>query len=417
MTYKRLLTSLASHPPSASPSRLIPPYAQSLPSSVQSPSSSLRPPYTHSVPVNVEAKRSSRLKSPKQFELLLSSGSAKKNQSVEWNAWRKEILSNDQSRKDIEGRWREVIANLERIKEGQHEIPQIDFQQLSSNLRSESTVGQIKSTGLVIVRDVVRDSEAIEWAREVLLSTEERGGRAVYWHSSLLAARANPSILSANSQLSAALLQVPDVYITASSIIEGLHPSPTIPHSSDPWTTPQSLLSHLTLTPSIPTSSTIVSPTILAAEYSALRPLFRSIKSKISFYSNSGYLDPENWELNDNPSTIPNISTSNEGEFDLPHLKEVKIIHPELRPGDMVYHHASLPISTSKNSGQVFLPVTPISKKGEENQSWINGQRESFENGLPPPNELLSHEALYQVEEKGHKGLINSRAGKEAMGY
>ncbi|WWC69855.1 uncharacterized protein I206_103798 [Kwoniella pini CBS 10737] len=424
MTYKRLLTSLASHSPSsstASNARLIPPYAQSLPSTSQTPASSLRPPYTNSVPLGVEARSSRSLKSSKHFELILGNEKSDKTNPGKWNQWRRDVLSNDQSRREIESRFREVIFNLEKLRGGQIEVPQIPFQQLGSNLSSPSTVDGIKSTGLVIVRDVVRDSEAIEWAKEILLSMGERNGKAVYWHPALLNARSNPSILWANSQLSSALLGSSEVYLTASSIIEGLHPSPTVPTNSNPWNSPQSLLSHLALTPSIPTSSIIVSPTIYSAEYASLRPLFKSVKSKISFYSKEGYLNSENWILND---SLLNTETEgkDEKEMDLPHLKEIQIVNPEIRPGDMIFNNSSLPISTSKNSGQIFLPLNPLIKNDLKNKKLIEEQKLSFENGLPPPSSIEFHSKkeknlLWQVEEKGNKNLISSRSGRDVMGY
>ncbi|OCF60838.1 hypothetical protein L486_00478 [Kwoniella mangroviensis CBS 10435] len=413
MTYRRLLTSLASHSPSST-SRLIPPYAQHLPPLAETPSSSLRPPYTHQVPADVKVINRS-LKSPKKFELLLSDN---RNSTTELDQWRNITLSNDQSRSDIQSRWREVVAGLQRLKDGHNEVPQIAFQQLTSELSSASTTNRIKDTGLVVIRDVVRDSEAIEWAREILLSVGERGGRAVYWHPSLLSARSNPCILSANSLISSVLLSSPEVYVTASTIIEGLHPSPNVPSSTprDLWSTPKSLLSHLTLTPSIPTSSTIVSPTILAAEYAALRPFFRSVKSKISFYSDSSseYLNLDNWELLD-----PSSSASASGrELDLPHLSSVQIIHPELRPGDMVFHHSSLPITTSPNSGQVFLPLHPVLKSSAGSAEWIEEQKNAFEKGVPPPGAMVDDkEGLWLLEEKGDRRLIETRAGRDAMGY
>ncbi|WRT66709.1 uncharacterized protein IL334_003672 [Kwoniella shivajii] len=412
MTYRRLLTSLAGHSPS--PSRLIPPYAQSLPSLAQTPSSSLRPPYTHNVTLNKDISAGRSLKASKKFELILAP--KKEKTAGEWEKWRREIISTNEGRRQVEARWREVINSLEKIKDGQIEIPQITYHQLTSNLASPSIADGIKSTGLVVVRDVVSDSDAIGWAKDILLSMGERSGRAVYWHPSLLAARSNPSILSANAQLSSALLASSNVYVTATTITEGLQSSPSIPHSSDPWSTPRSLLSHLTLTPSIPTASTMVSPTILAAEYSSLRPLFRSLKSKISFYSTAGYLDPENWELNDSTSNSSSSSNSQNQstETDLPHLHGVQIIHPELRPGDMIFHHSSLPILTSQGSGQVFLPLHPVLKNG--NEQWASEQRDAFEKGLPPPGEGIQ-EGLWEVETKGNRSIVGGRAGREAMGY
>ncbi|WVF71116.1 hypothetical protein IAT40_005913 [Kwoniella sp. CBS 6097] len=411
MTYKRLLTSLAAHPPpsAASSSRLIPPYAQTL-TAATSPSTSFRPPYAHSLLPSADVGGRT-LKASRKFEMILSSPSNVSNGEKEWGNWVAQTLSSEEGRRLVEGKWREVLAGLQRLKDGNAEIPQVPFHQLASQLSSNDIAENIRATGAVVVRDVVPDVEAIEWAREVLLHMGERGGRATYWHRALLSARSNPSVLSANSLLAASLLpsHKRGLYVTAASITEGLSAQPTASSFTDAWASPRSLRSHLTLTPSIPTALSVVSPSILAAEYALLRPLFTSVKSKISFYSPTAYLDPENWIMLDTPSVA-------QAELDLPHLAEVQTALPELLPGDMIVHHSALPVHTSQGSGQVFLPLHPV-PKGSESDSWAAEQREAFERGLPPPGAETSEGGLWEMEAKGQKELLGGRAGRGAMGF
>ncbi|WVR06729.1 hypothetical protein IAU60_003761 [Kwoniella sp. DSM 27419] len=400
MTYRRLLTSLAGHPPSTSASRLIPPYAQTI--NADAPSGSFRPPYAHAL-----AARS--LKAPRRFELVLAASAAKKGKA-EWAEWARKALGDDGTRRQLEGKWKEVLTGLERIKAGEVVIPQIPYTQLSTHLASAASVEDIKTVGAVVVRDVVPDAEAIEWARAVLISTGERGGKDTYWHRSLLAARSDPSVLTANAAIAKCLLPSAKngVFVAASAITEGLTAQPSLPSLTDAWSNPRALSSHLTLTPAIPTATSVVSPSILAAEYALLRPLFRSNNSKISFYSSAGYLDPENWSLLDGPSPASEIA------MDLPHLASVQVDLPELRPGDMILTHSSLPVRSTPGSGQVFLPLQPVPKR--DNETWIAEQKTAFEKGLPPPGVVLV-DGLWEVEAHGKKELLGGRAGRGAMGY
>ncbi|WWD16965.1 hypothetical protein CI109_101397 [Kwoniella shandongensis] len=401
MPARRLLTSLAAHPPTKPSTRLIAPYTHTL----TSIPSSLRPPYTHTLPQENDGHAHRSTLNPRvKFEIVHLEGQAQGQgaKSVDaWQEWANGVLATEQGRQEVEKVWKETIAELENIKSSGNQIPQIPFHSLSSHLGKSSTIEAIKATGSVVVRDVVPDADAVDWAKETLLAITEAGGRSLFWHPSLVAARSNPSVLSALSQLSSALLSTSS-YITADTLREGIQPRRTEPHFTSPWLSSRSLLSHLALSP--PLSELTVSrlpPTIHAATYALLRPLFRPIKSKISFYHASAYLDPANWVLG-----------LHEGESDLPHIAGTEVEMPSLSPGDMIFHHTAIPISQTQ--GQVFLPVHPVPKGG--NEVWAAGQRESFERGLPPVETRVEGE-LAVVEEAGRREMIGSRAGREALGY
>lgn len=149
-------------------------------------------------------------------------------------------------------------------------------------------------------------------------------------------------------------------------------------------------------------------PSVHAATYALLRPLFRPFKSKISFYDSSSYLDPANWVLD------PTISHRPSPAPDFPHLAGTEVVLPELLPGDILFHHTALPLSTQP-VGQIFLPIHPVEKRG--NEAWIVKQREAFEKGVPPPGVSEVGDDLCVVEPRGKKSDIGSRAGREAMGY
>ncbi|KAK8864721.1 hypothetical protein IAR55_001977 [Kwoniella newhampshirensis] len=395
MPARRLLTSLAAHPPAKPANRLIAPYTHTL----TSIPASLRPPYTHTLgDSQVEGDHKSALNPRVRFEIVHAESGAQKVDA--WAEWANSVLETEQSRKQVIKVWKQTIGELEKIKSSGNQIPQVSFHSLSSHLSQASTVEAIKSTGSVVVRDVVPDAEAVECAKEVLTAMNQAGGRPLFWHPALLGARSNPSVLSAVSQLSSALLSSP-AYITADTLREGLQPRRTEPHVISPWLSPRSLLSHLALSPTL--SGLTVShlpPTIHAATYALLRPLFRPLRSKISFYHASAYLDPENWVF------------GHHDEADMPHVVGTEVEMPTLAPGDMIFHHTAMPISQTQ--GQVFLPLHPVQKDG--NEEWAAAQRASFERGVPPVEARVEGE-LCVVEGEGRREMIGSRAGREAMGY
>ncbi len=99
--------------------------------------------------------------------------------------------------------------------------PKFAFQAFGDHLRADIALDAIRQTGSLVVRDVVPDGQAMAWAREILELLEAREGHrkslqapcglhadvtAVYWSDAQVAARSNPSVLSANKQVTAALL-------------------------------------------------------------------------------------------------------------------------------------------------------------------------------------------------------------------
>ena len=101
------------------------------------------------------------------------------------------------------------------------------------------------------------------------------------------------------------------------------------------------LTSHLALTRPLTISPTLT-PSIHAAIYATLRPLFRATRSLISFYHSSAYLDPANWQLVDNPTLaeVPS-QTGALDERSFPHLSGSMVPIPSLEPGDILYSHSS----------------------------------------------------------------------------
>ncbi|OWZ35299.1 hypothetical protein C356_05138 [Cryptococcus neoformans c45] len=414
MTIRRLLTSLAAHQPtpSHSASRLIPPYSHVY--SATTPST-LRPPYSYSaspaqgLPLGAHEVRGRSLKAKVKYEIYHREGKIDG-----WSAWVENVLGSEEQRREVEAAWVETLAGLESIKSsGQNQIPQIAFHSLAGHLASESTVDAIRNAGAVIIRDVVPDAEAIEWAREILQAINDAGERGIYWNPALIAARANTSVLSANAQLAHSLLGQ-EVYIQADTVREGIAPFRTTPSPYSPWSSPRALLAHLALTPIMPSPTgaapqpTCLPPSVHAATYTLLRPLFRPLKSKIAFYDSSSYLNPANWVLD------PTISHRPSPAPDFPHLAGTEVVLPELLPGDVLFHHTALPLSTQP-VGQIFLPIHPVEKEG--NETWIVKQREAFEKGVPPPGVSEVADDLCVVEPKGKRSDIGSRAGREAMGY
>ncbi|ODO08356.1 hypothetical protein L198_00081 [Cryptococcus wingfieldii CBS 7118] len=439
MTIRRLLTSLASHPPSppstSAPavSRLIPPYHHT-----HNPATppTLRPPYSYSAshPQALPSGQNGKgrtLKARVNYEVV-------KQQQQEvgvdgWTAWAEGVLTDETKRAEVERLWAETLVGLENVKVSGNQIPQITFHSLASHLSSPSTIDAIRQTGSVVIRDVVPDAQAINWAKEVLQGIEDVDGRSIYWHPALLSARADPSIISATAQISRSLLPTEEIYLKADTVREGLSPLPTrlAPASNgNPWGADRALGASLALTPTLGAAAAggmglemRVPPTVHAATYTLLRPLFRPHKSKISFYNANDYLKADNWFLSSPSST----SISSLPGHDLPHLKGTEVSLPPLFPGDLILHHTALPffpsspLAQAQASGQIFLPLNPVEKLAKGSTEWVTKQREAFEHGLPPPDASASFvvdgEGLSVKEAMGEKTDIPSRAGREVMGY
>ncbi|RSH89080.1 hypothetical protein EHS25_002746 [Saitozyma podzolica] len=451
---RRLLATLSPTTPSVAPSSLLPPYTHSLPTSATTTSSSsssrLRPPYAHSV-----SPLSPALRAPMRYALLRENASANDPTSVAdsaWVTWAEGLLGSESGRREVRDKWVEAIVGLEKIKSvGVRPGPQISFHSLASHLDVGSTIQAILASGSVIVRDVVLDAEASKWAAEIVRATNEREGNPVFWHPSLLAARAHPSVLSSNKQLLSALAAntgvgvnvnvdgTADPFVLAEAVQEGFESDeprgidlennwvPVSPSSSTPNTP---LLAHLALTPSL----SYLLPTSHSAIYAALRPLFRPVRSRLSFYHPSAYLDPTNWVLlspgevvTPHPSAFAshsdvdasaNNTPADVAGSDLPHL-DGTFSRIELEAGDMLYRHPSVPARASSRVGEsgLSLPISPIPAEGHGAAAYVRSQREAFEAGSPPPGYASRLGGVAALEAAGARDAIGGNGGKRAMGY
>lgn len=416
---RRLLTSLASvHVAHSGPApSLIPPYAHatSHQPSVRptEPSSSFRPPYAHSVD-KAKAKPSvDKIKASKRFVVLPDRAPAFATEH--WTAWAKSVLSNDASRAELERLWVQTLEGLEHVHSTGNRVPEVAFHSLSEALRG-SSLKAIRAAGVLVLRDVVPDSEAIQHAKDILLALEQRDDQPLYWHQSLVTARSSPSLLSATSQIIRAVSDVAEdnIYIRADTVQEGIKSNSTLltdfSHHSKLWTIDESsapatsIQAHLTLSPTLSSASQYVVPSALSAIYASLRPLFHPAHSKISFYSPADYLSTSNWSLID-PAHIPASPT----EVSVPHLDGVAL--PQLNPGDLVVRHSATPVEGE--SDQLFLPVSPLVNTAK-NAQFVKDQRAAFEAGLPPPHVQGGVAAL---EDEGAESMIATSGGKRAMGY
>ncbi|KAK4684092.1 hypothetical protein P7C73_g6110, partial [Tremellales sp. Uapishka_1] len=240
MPFKRLLSTLPPISSAPVPSSLLPPYSHAL-----KPRVSLRPPYSY------VAQGSGSLNPPYRFQLVPQADPAShRHTDTNPHEW---IKSLPPAR--VQELWLETLASLKR----ETQVPEIRLHQLSS----ESTVEAVKATGVVVVRDVIPDGEAIQYAREIMEEMQASGGMPIYWKRHLLRARAHPSVLSANTQVLSALLGAQEEgYVRADAVQEGIGASePSLP-AEEPWRiahesaapyTP--LQAHLTLTPSPSPSS------------------------------------------------------------------------------------------------------------------------------------------------------------------
>ena len=297
----------------------------------------------------------------------------------------------------------------------QNQIPSVPFRALAEHLSDISSFEHLSRTGTFVIRDVVSDDEAQSWAAALLRTIEERKDKPVFWHDALLAARSHHNVRSANNHILSTFSGTDQpAFIQADAVQVGLGSSPTPATSHvDLWDVDTSLApsspitSHLALTASTHGTSS-VSPSIYSAVYASLRPLFRPIKSRLSFYHSTAYLDPSNWELLETAPAQPDALTTS-----LPHVEGTAAIIPALLPGDMVVRHTSLPLSPGADEG-IYLPVSPLPRT-QANIALIEKQKTAFEQGTPPPH--VGTEGLVALERPGSASRIPSNGGRRAMGY
>jgi len=215
----RLLTTLTSATPAAS--TLVPPYShsQSIP---QEPSPSLRPPYAHQ-----SLSDGQRKVHPKLRYALVDRTRQQKEVEERYLAWATSI-----GEENVQKLWLETLEGLQAIEgsgvsgsritkiyaDDQTRVAEIPFHQLAQHLATKSIVKDLKKIGIVVVRDVVLDADAQAAGEEIRSFVQARGGHAAYWHQYLLALRAHPSTISANSQIMSALTGKEAKFIRADTL-------------------------------------------------------------------------------------------------------------------------------------------------------------------------------------------------------
>lgn len=405
----RLLTTLTS-----TSTKLVPPYSHS--SAVpQEPSPALRPPYAHAHAHEGEREKEKGVQ-PKLKYALLDRSAERAQRAEAYRAWAAG-LGDEEAIKRV---WNDTLVALQAQRHDGTQVPEIPFHELAQHLGTKSTVRDLRKIGMVVVRDVIADKEAQAVGEEIRQYTQDiRAGHPSYWHELLLALRANPSVLSANAQVTLALTGKEAKYIRADTLscISGAKGSGGggggVLNMVKPWSTPNAVSAHFTLSPSRSGTYQTV-PSIHAARYAALRPLFSARQSLISFYDKQGYLDASNWTLSSSSSSSG--SSEGEGAADLPHLSGANVGLPALRPGDLVYSHALLPIRSTKPATGIgatdFVPLHPLAASSSQE---VTAQKEAFEAGLPPPHVLV--DGTVALEEGGHRDILRSNGGRTAMGY
>ncbi|ORY26343.1 hypothetical protein BCR39DRAFT_484595 [Naematelia encephala] len=398
--------------PRPAPRSLLPPYSYT----ATAPSPSLSPPYAHHL--ESAHKAGSSLAPPLRFAIVEAQNQV--NKANEFHAWAKAQLDSEQGRDAVCKAWVDAVIGLEKARAHGSQIPQIPFHSLAEHFDNPSTLTTILDTGSLVVRNVIPDEEALDWAREILSATASRGGRPVFWHQALLEARGHPSVLSANNQVMSAFSGSSSsgsdkpAFIRASSITDSLSSGPSslavhtqLDHRAHPWP----VTSHLILAPAPPTSRTLLPTSSHAATYTTLRPLFTPIRSRLSFYHLKGYLDPSNWRLVD---SIPAPASETIDALALPHLNGTFAQLPELNPGDMVFRHSSIPATGGE--GGAVLELSPM-RRDELSEQILRAQKEAFEAGIPPPDQVVLGGGLVALEEQGEAAMLGGKGARMAMGY
>lgn len=274
----------------------------------------------------------------------------------------------------------------------QSAIPEIQFRKLAS-----ADVNAIKASGSVVIRDVLQDAVAEGWATEYAA----QGVHPTFYHSSLIAARSDPSVLSATGAVLEKVLGATPAYIRVDTVSH--HPSEAQWTGDKVWAEQPAEGTYMPLHAHLAFNTTdLAAPTSAhAALYTLLRPYFTPKASRISFYHGEDYLAKENWTFSGKADT----------SAEPVHLKPA---HVKLNPGDILVSHAGLGLRAANANG-LLLPIHPL-PAGEGNKAFVTLQRTAFEAGLPPPHAILDGEAC-PVEEPGSQGEIDSVAGRRAMGY
>ncbi|TXT08821.1 hypothetical protein VHUM_02949 [Vanrija humicola] len=366
---------------------LAPPYAHSA-------RSSLAPPYAQHID---EPAAANKLRAPYAFALSARENAPLPPTPAQWVA---ATLKTESGRAWALGAWK---ASLAALLEQPAALPDIPFQALGSVLADPAVRDTVARTGGIVIRDVVRDQLAEAWASELASATQLlTHAPAAYHHPALVAARANTSVLSATSQSLRSLVptatEAPFIQVDAvsSAPSESTWAAESLWETAETATGPSTPVhAHLALGRTdlhVPTSAA-------AATYALLRPYFAPIRSRISFYSTAGYLEPANWRLRDTAAV----------DAELTHVRPTEV---SLAPGDVLVTHAGLRVAPADGAGLV-LPVHPLPAT-PGNKAFVAAQRAAFEAGLPPPH---VNESVVALEEGGDATWIDSVSGRRAMGY
>ncbi|BEI79632.1 hypothetical protein CcaverHIS002_0101610 [Cutaneotrichosporon cavernicola] len=358
----------------------------------------LAPPYNHPLAHIPEADR---LKAPYAFSLLKAHISEPAGPTrTEWVA---SLLNTKEGREWVQAAWDATLKDLA----DQPIATEVTFQTLSDHIADANNAKALKVGGSIVIRDVLRDPVAEAWASELTEALVSRAHSPTYYTDAQIAARADPSVLSATGQALKAFIpaSTPEgafVRIDAATVAPE---QPTwvgkdiwaIEETASPSTPVHAYLALARTEVKVPTSSA-------AATYALLRPFFAPKKSRISFYLPTGYTDASNWAMRA-PGTKPEL------DADLVHVRPATI---SLAPGDVLATHAGQPLQAADASG-LLLPVHPLPAT-EGNRAYVALQRASFEAGLPPPH-VPADGTPIALEDGGNVTMIESWGGRRALGY
>ncbi|KZT73700.1 DUF1479-domain-containing protein [Daedalea quercina L-15889] len=159
----------------------------------------------------------------------------------------------------------------------------------------------------------------------------------------------------------------------------------------------------------------------LSNAYIILRPFFRQIPGT------EDSLDPNNWEYDISSSDFPGVYSTGSGfrgpwpnTKTHPHMRlaQTMVSVPKVYPGDMVFWHCDVVHAverehTGKNDSAVmYIPAMPLTSM---NADYLCRQKESFIQGLPPPD-FPPGKGETEYVGRGRPEDIKSPIGKRAMG-